>query len=68
MAMTQFQMKSLGTVIAAGITAAVIAGITYAMDLVIFSQVTLAWMFFGGLLAAGLAAFCIAVLSIWGDG
>jgi hypothetical protein len=64
--MTQTQGKILGTVVAAGVITAIVAGITYAMGLVIFSQATLAWMVFGGLLAAGLAAFCAAVLSIWG--
>lgn len=63
--MTQLQIKILGTVIGAGIITAIVAGITYVMRLVIFSPTTLAWIFFGGLIAAAIAAFCIVVLSLW---
>lgn len=65
--MTDRHLKVSGTVIAIGLTTAVVAAILYFMALPIFDEIDLAWTFVAGLVGAAIAALTLALRAIWSN-
>lgn len=55
------------TVVAAGLILALLCGILYALDLVILSEETIAWLLLVSLCSAAAALFAMILKGIWTD-
>lgn len=63
--MQQFWERILATAAAAGFLVAAVAAILYFVELPIFDQLGLAWVFVTGLFSAAAAIFALFAKSIW---